>query len=82
MAYPAFYCTQTLLGGVPDRNRRTIYAEDTGVAVKTYNYDMKPWTWEMEADMDRELKALNELAGSPRKILPTGTVMFYGLRRQ
>ena len=67
MRHPAFYCTQTLLGGKPDTNRRTIYAYDTGVVVKTFNWDMEPWTPEMQAEVDRELKALNDLVGSPKR---------------
>lgn len=81
MAYPAFYCSQTLLGGKPDCNRRTIYAYDSMLAVATFNEDMHRWTPDMEAAMRRELKALNDLAGWPKKILPNGMVVTYGPKR-
>jgi len=55
---PAFYYAQTLLGGTPDVNRRTIYAWDTQIPVKTFNYDMRPWTTEMQNELERELEAL------------------------
>lgn len=67
MARPAFYCSQTLLGGKPDINRRTIYAEDTMAVIKVFNVEMKAWTLQMQAEVDRELKVLNDLAGVPRK---------------
>lgn len=66
MKIPAFYCMKTLMGGVPDINRRIIYADDTQIPVKIFNRDMKPWTLEMQAEVDRELKALNDIAGEPR----------------
>jgi|HubBroStandDraft_3_1064219.scaffolds.fasta_scaffold1075630_2 hypothetical protein len=81
MSYPAFYCTRTLLGGTPDINRRAIYAEDTELRVMVFNEDLKPWTPEMQAAVDRELKALNDLAGLPRKRLPNGMVVTYGGKR-
>ena len=82
MAYPAFICMQTLMGGKPDVNKRTIYAYDTDLPVMTFNGDMRPWTPEMEMAVNAELKALNELAGWPRKRLPNGMVLTYGPRRR
>lgn len=58
---PAYYVTQTLLYSIPDRNRRTIWARDTEAVVKTFNADMKPWTDEMQAELEHELAELNSI---------------------
>lgn len=55
---PPFYVTKTLLGGFPDINRRSVYAEDTNLVIKTFNADMKPWTPQMQADLDEFMKKL------------------------
>lgn len=67
MAHSAFYYCKTLLCGIPDVNRRTIYAYDTDTPVKVFNAEMKPWTLDMQRELERELKALNELAGTPKR---------------
>jgi hypothetical protein len=82
MSHPAFYCTRTLLGGLPDVNRRTIYAYDTEIPMKTFNAEMRPWTAEMQTQVDAELKALNDLAGMPVKRLPNGIVVVYGPKKK
>ena len=67
MKAPAFYATKTLLGGKPDVNRRTIWAHDTDTEVKTFNRDMRPWTPEMQRELEAELAALNEIAAKGGK---------------
>lgn len=53
----AFYVCKTMLGG-PDVNRRSIYRADYHSHVKTFNYEMKPWTPDMQAELNAELASL------------------------
>ena len=61
--HSSFYVAKTLLGGEPDCNRRTIYAIDTEMPIRTFNQEMETWTPAMQAELERELKALNDLCG-------------------
>lgn len=56
---PAFFVTKTLLAGVPDTNRRTIY-DATDKPVCVFNQDMEQWTAEHERRLQIVLKALLE----------------------
>ena len=64
--HPIYSVSQTLMGGNPDCNRRTIYrhadkADIPGTEVCTFNYAMKPWTPQMAAELTAVLKALRGL---------------------
>jgi hypothetical protein len=57
---PPYFVLQTLLGGKPDRNRRTIHASwDREVC--TFNYGMAPWTERDEIELNACLNALLKL---------------------
>lgn len=54
-----FYATRTLLGGTPDRNRRTIYCWPSDEPVCVLNPHMEEWTNVHEAWLAIMLDALN-----------------------
>jgi len=63
---PPYYVTQTLLGGAPDVNRRTIRRLSTDDVVAEFNRDMRPWTEDMERELQWCLAALLKLAANDR----------------
>ena len=64
MSEPAYYFTQTLVGG-PDINRRAVYKRGGSQVICVFNHEMGPWTAEHQRLLDLTLWALNNVAAVP-----------------
>lgn len=60
---PAYYTTKTLLGGDPDVNRRFIHRGSDHSTVAVFNFEMRPWSPRMEAELRACERALIAHAG-------------------
>jgi hypothetical protein len=55
-----YYVTATLLGGEPDRNRRTIYCWPSDTPVCVFNHEMRAWTDQDDLHVRICLNALSQ----------------------
>lgn len=61
---PHYYSTMTLLSGNPDVNRRSIRRASDDECIAVFNRDMRPWTEEMERELQWCLAALQRMAAN------------------